>query len=250
MKIIISPAKKMKIENDSMLPVTAPDLLEDTEKLYGILKKMKREELQKLWTCNEKIASLNYERLHFYTPKQAVSPALLSYEGIQYQYMAPQVFTEDQWEYVNDHLRILSGLYGVLRPLDRVVPYRLEMQAKLAAEKAKDLYGFWGDKIYQTLLGEDQVILNLASKEYSRVIEKYLTPGAAYYTCIFGEYQDGKVKVKGTQAKMARGEMVRFLSQNRITDPEEIKEFTGLGYRYSKKESTLHTLVFLKGEGK
>lgn len=250
MKIIISPAKKMNIENDTMLPVSEPELFEHTKKLYSILKEMSAEELRKLWGCNEKIAVLNYDRLQSLVPECAVSPALLSYEGIQYQYMAPHVFTEEQWEYVNEHLRILSGLYGILRPLDKVIPYRLEMQAKLEAEGKKNLYEFWGDQICQKLIQNETVILNLASKEYSKVIEKYIPDGIACITCIFGERVNGKIKVKGTLAKMARGEMVRWLSENNITDPEEIHGFTGLGFRYCEEESNPDTYVFLKEEEK
>ncbi len=250
MKIIISPAKKMNIENDTMLPVSEPELFEYTTKLYRTLREMEAPELRKLWGCNEKIAALNYDRLQGLSPDGAASPALLSYEGIQYQYMAPHVFTEKQWEYVNSHLRILSGLYGILRPLDKVIPYRLEMQAKLMTDGKKNLYEFWEDHIYQILVKDENVILNLASKEYSKAIEKYLDPGIRYITCVFGEYQDGKVKVKGTQAKMARGEMVRWLAETGITKPEEIMGFTGLGYRYSEAESTADTMVFLKEKEK
>lgn len=246
MKIIISPAKKMNINSDLVLSVSEPILFEHTKRLYSALKEMEADALQKLWCCNEKIAAQNYERLHSLEPDNAITPALLSYEGIQYQYMAPNVFTDRQWNYANEKLRILSGLYGILRPLDRVIPYRLEMQAKLSTDNYKNLYEFWQDRICQKLFEEDTVILNLASKEYSRVIEKYLTPEISYITCVFGEYQDGKIKVKGTQAKMARGEMVRWLSENEVTDPKQIMTFTGLGYRYCEAESKPDTIVFLK----
>lgn len=247
MKIIISPAKKMNIENDTLFPLSEPELFEHTKKLYKTLKEMKKEELQKLWSCNEKIAGLNYERLHTLELNHAVSPALLSYEGIQYQHMSPNVFTENQWDYVNKNLRILSGLYGILRPLDKVIPYRLEMQAKLFADGKKNLYEFWDNQISQKLLKDETVILNLASKEYSKVIEKYIHSGISYITCVFGDYQDGKVRVKGTKAKMARGEMVRWLSEHEVTEMEEIKEFRGLGYRYCEAESKEDRFVFLKG---
>lgn len=246
-KIIISPAKKMNIENDSVLPVSEPELIEYTKKLYTALKGMSAQKLQKLWGCSGKIAKLNYERLQAMELRDAMSCALLSYEGIQYQYMAPNVFTEKQWNYVNERLRILSGLYGILRPLDKVIPYRLEMQARLLADGKRNLYEFWGNQIYQKLLEEETVILNLASKEYSKVIEKYLNPEITYVTCVFGEYQDGKVKMKGTQAKMARGEMVRWLSENEIEDIREIRKFAGLGYRFCEAESKEDALVFLKG---
>lgn len=134
----------------------------------------------------------------------------------------------------------------MLKPMDGVIPYRLEMQAKLRTGDAKDLYAFWGDKIYRELSQGEDFILNLASKEYSRAAEKYAGREMRFVTCIFGELQDGKVKVKGTMAKMARGEMVRWLSEKNITEPEKIKAFAGLSYGYDEGRSTENELVFLK----
>ena len=130
MKIIISPAKKMNINTDDMEVKTSPIFLERAIVLMEWIRGMSYEEAKKLWGCNDKIAALNYERFQTMDLKRGLTPALLAYEGIQYQYMAPHVFEYDQWDYVEDHLRILSGFYGILRPLDGVVPYRLEMQAK------------------------------------------------------------------------------------------------------------------------
>ena len=158
--------------------------------------------------------------------------------------MAPAVFGGTESEYVQEHLRILSGFYGVLKPFDGVVPYRLEMQAK--ASDAGDLYRFWGDRIYREVTEGDRVILNLASKEYSRCVEKYLQPEDRFITCVFGELSDGKVKQKGTFAKMARGEMVRFLAERRAEDPEEAKGFDRLGYRFSEEFSGEDEIVFLR----
>ncbi len=178
--------------------------------------------------------------------EKGITPAVLSYIGIQYQYMAPQVFTVEQWDYVREHLWILSGFYGMLRPDHGVTPYRLEMQARLFVEGAKDLYDFWGDKLYKELVRRDKVILNLASKEYSKVIEPYLKEDVRYVTCIFGSMQDGKIKVKGTEAKMLRGEMVRWLSLNQIEEPERVREFEGLGFSYCPAFSGEAEYVFLK----
>ena len=174
------------------------------------------------------------------------TPALLSYVGLQYQYMAPQVFTVDQWEYVRTHLWILSGFYGMLRPKQGITPYRLEMQARLSVGEAKDLYAFWGDRLYKELVREEQVVLNLASKEYSKAIEPYLKQEIRYVTCVFGSLQEGKVKVKGTEAKMARGEMVRWLSMQQIEEPEDVRKFEGLGFSYCADRSGPGEYVFLK----
>ena len=176
------------------------------------------------------------------------TPALLSYEGIQYRYMAPEVFTEKECKYVQSHLRILSGFYGVLKPFDGVVPYRLEMQAKAKVNGTKDLYDFWKGKIYEEVAADKTMvtIINLASKEYSGCIEKYLDPQDTYITCVFGELRGDKIIQKGTLAKMARGEMVRFMAENSIREPEGIKEFNRLGYHFEKELSSEKEFIFLK----
>ena len=156
-------------------------------------------------------------------------------------------FSEEEFNYIKSHLKILSGFYGVLNPFDGVVPYRLEMQAKLKVENSKNLYEFWGDSLYKELRKESNVILNLASKEYSKCIEKYLSEDDVFITCIFGELkEDGKIKVKATEAKMARGLMVRYMASNNITDIEDIKKFADLSFKYSAEHSTDKEFVFIK----
>ena len=134
-----------------------------------------------------------------------LTPAILSYEGIQYQYMAPAIFEKGMLDYIQEHLRILSGFYGVLRPMDGVTPYRLEMQARASIDGSKNLYDFWGEELYEEVRDESGIIINLASKEYSKAIEGFLTPKDTMITCVFGDLEDGKVVQKGTYAKMARG---------------------------------------------
>lgn len=245
MKIIISPAKKMNIDNDSLVHQDLPTFLEQTEQLCERLKGMSYDELKSLWKCNDKIAALNVERLQQMDLRKNLTPAILSYEGIQYQYMAPGVFTNDEFGYIQDHLRILSGFYGILRPFDGVVPYRLEMQSKLTMGEAKDLYTFWGDSLANHLFAETDCIINLASKEYSLCVSKYLPDTVRFITCIFGEWKHGKIIEKGTICKMARGEMVRYMAVNQIEDPEEIKVFSRLNYQYSEEHSDNNTFVFL-----
>jgi hypothetical protein len=130
-----------------------------------------------------------------------LTPAILSYEGIAYQYMAPAVFENEQIDYVQEHLRILSAFYGVLKPMDGVTPYRLEMQAKASVAGYDNLYDFWGDKLYEAVRDETGVIVNLASKEYAKCIEKYLTPQDTYITCTFGEMSGDRIVTKGTYAR-------------------------------------------------
>jgi len=248
MKIIISPAKKMQRKEEEVFEITRPVFYREACCLREQMKQMEFEDLKVLWSCNEKIARENQERLRLYEMDKNLTGAVIAYEGIQYQYMAPQVFTDSQWAYVKEHLRILSGLYGILRPQDGVIPYRLEMQAKLQIGDHKDLYSFWGDRLYRELTREDRTILNLASKEYSKAIEKYLEKDVRYITCIFGEHIQGKIKVKATKAKMARGEMVRWLSENQIEEPEEIKNFHSLNYVFREEYSSEREFVFLEKE--
>lgn len=245
MKIIISPAKKMNVDTDTFAYKDLPVFLEDTGALMRWIKGLSMEEAKKLWGCNDKLAELNYGRFQEMNLEKNLTPALISYEGIQYQNMAPAVFSLQAWDYVQEHLRILSGFYGILRPLDGVTPYRLEMQAKAQVEGTGNLYDFWGGKLYEELVDEDRIIVNLASKEYSKCIEKYLQPQDTYITCTFGEDKDGKVIQKGTQAKMARGAMVRYLAENQIEDPEEIKLFNLMNYQFSEELSSETQFVYL-----
>lgn len=246
MKIIISPAKKMNIDTDSLPVQSEPVFLRDAEKIKNYMQALSYEEAKRLWACNDKIAELNFARFREMDLKKNLTPAILSYEGIQYQYMAPAVFTEGALSYIQEHLRILSGFYGVLKPLDGIVPYRLEMQAGAKVEGSANLYDFWGGKIYGNILDGDGTVINLASKEYSRCIEHYLKPDDIFVTCVFGELKEGKLIQKGTLAKMARGEMVRYMAENNVTDLEGLKEFTGLGYQYQKDISKERDYIFLK----
>lgn len=253
-KIIISPAKKMNIIDEYDCTLTHPVFMEETRLIQSMLKEMAREDLKKLWQCSDKLADLNYERLHTYNLNKNLTPALIAYEGIQYQYMAPHIFSDAQWNYVSEHLRILSGFYGILAPTDGVIPYRLEMQAKLKTDDKKDLYQFWENKIYDKLVQDtdasDLQILNLASAEYSKAVLPYIAPPVSCVTCVFGEETNGKVKVKGTQAKMARGEMVRWMAENQVTKITGVREFDRLGYAFSKDLSNDSEYIFLKTEDK
>lgn len=245
MKIIISPAKKMEICNDDILSESTPCFIEKTQILYEVLRNLSYEDLKLLLSCNDDIALLNFKRYAHMNLKKNLTPAILSYNGIQYKYMAPNVFNNNEFDYLKRHLRILSGFYGILNPFDGVVPYRLEMQAKLKFDNYKNLYNFWGDSIYKELTKNDNIILNLASKEYSKTVEKYLTSKDLFITCIFGTLKDSKIKIKATEAKMARGLMVRYLAENQIENVEKIKNFSELNFSYSKEHSTEKEFVFL-----
>ena len=158
--------------------------------------------------------------------------------------MAPQVMSRDARGWLDDHLRILSGFYGVLRPFDAVLPYRLEMQAKLAVDGARDLYAFWGGRLYEAL-EEDALIVNLASEEYAKAVRPYVQPAVRFVSVRFGELVNGRVKQKGTFAKMARGEMTRFMAENQISDLDSLRDFDALGLRYADALSDDSTLTYL-----
>ncbi len=245
MRIILSPAKKMNVD-DSLPWQDLPTFLNRTEQILDVLQGMDAGELKKLWKCNDQIAALNVERLAHMNLRRDLTPAILTYEGIAYQRMAPGVFTDQELAYIQEHLRILSGFYGILRPFDGVTPYRLEMQTKLAVGGSKDLYTYWGDAPARMLFQETDCIVNLASKEYSVCVSKYLPTGTKFITCVFGEEKNGKIIEKGTLCKMARGEMVRFMAQNQITTPEDMKAFDLLDFRYSPAHSDPSSYVFLR----
>ena len=250
MRIIISPAKKMKVDTDSFPCQATPLFLRNTEEICRKLQSMSYDELKKLWKCNDQIAKLNVQRLQDMDLHNRLTPAVLAYEGIQYQYMAPGVFTDQEYAYIQEHLRILSGFYGILRPFDGVTPYRLEMQAKLEIGECKDLYAYWGDCLAKTLFAETDCIINLASKEYSVCVSKYLPDSVRLITCVFREEKDGKVIEKGTMCKMARGEMVRYMAQSQIADPVQIQSFDRLNYRFDETRSDDNTYVFLRDVAK
>ena len=248
MKILISPAKKMRTDTDTLSPQALPAFLPETERLLSALRSLSRQELKQLWRCSDAITDLNVERLARMELGKGLTPALLSYQGIQYQYMAPGVFETGQFTYLQEHLRILSGFYGVLRPFDGVTPYRLAMQAKLKIREAKDLYSYWNNQLAEHIFSETDCIINLASKEYSVCVSKYLRPGIRFITCVFGEGKGGKIIEKGTMCKMARGEMVRWMAVHQIERTGDLTAFQALGYRFSPAHSNQTHLVFLKGE--
>ena len=224
MKIIVSPAKKMKPDEYIDAKMTVPVFADRAAEIINHMKSLSYEELKSIWKCNDAIAHDAYDMI-INADFNNVMPAIYAYDGIAYKYMAPSVF-----EYKE---------YGVVR-------YRLEMQAKISLFDCKNLYDYWSDAIYKELTFNDDIIINLASKEYSKCVENCLEDDKTFITCIFGELCDGKISQKGVYAKMARGEMVRYLAVNDINDTESIKNFNGLGYEFSGKHSDADTFVFIK----
>lgn len=248
MKIILSPAKQMSVDTDTLPGSEQLIFPEKTEELLQELKSRSFEELKEIWNCSEKIARQSYTLLSELGQPGARTPALLAYQGIAYQYMAPSIFSDREFSYVQEHLRILSAFYGLLRPMDGVQPYRLEMQSKLSVGERSNLYEFWGDLLYRALKDEDRIIINLASKEYAKAVQRYLGDRDRFISCAFYEQLGGKLVQKGVYVKMARGEMVRYMAENSVEDPEKIKNFRGMGYRFSPQDSSEREYIFVRKE--
>lgn len=246
MRIIISPAKKMVVNADAFACSDLSAFMPQTERLMHWMRGLSYGQQKALWNCSDAIAQQNAERFAHMDLHRNLTPALLAYDGIQYVSMAPAVFEDGQYEWVQQHLRILSAFYGVLRPFDGVVPYRLEMQAKAQVDGYRNLYGFWGDALYREVMDETRTVVNLASKEYSTCIERYLQPKDTFVTCIFGEVEAGKVVQKGVYVKMARGEMVRYLAGIQATQPSQLRGFDWSGYAFDEARSTDDAYVFTR----
>lgn len=236
----------MKIDNDAFTHRQMPKFLEKTQIILEYLQSLSYEELKFIWKSSEKLARHNFDIIKKMDLYNNLTPAIMSFEGLQYQYIGAGIFTYNQLDYIEEHLRILSGFYGILRPFDGIVPYRLEMQSKFLEWEYKTLYDFWEEKIAKSIFSESKTIINLASKEYSKSISRYLNKEIKLINCVFGELIDGRVIEKGTLAKMARGEMVRFMAENNIKQLEDIKKFNRLDYIYAKKLSDQSNYVFIK----
>lgn len=246
MQIIISPARKMTVDPDGLPYRDLPKFLPQAQEILDYLKERSLAELQAIWQCSDRLVRTNAANLQAFDLERNLTPALLAFTGPQYLAMGPGVFTDAEWAYVQAHLRILSGFYGVLRPLDGIVNYRLGLSDRAQVAGTTDLYQYWGDRIAQAVFGEGNLILNLASQEYAKAIRPYLTPQQALVTCTFGRLVAGKVKQQSTRAKQARGNMVRFLATNQVDDLAQVKNFTTGGYAFQPAWSTPTNLVFVQ----
>lgn len=246
MQIIIAPARRMRTDTDSFPVDRLPEFIDQTQQILDYLRSLSYSQVHRLWwNCSEKIARPNYQWLHQMNLRRDLTPALIAFTGLQYQYMAPDVFSDEELNYVQNHLKILSGFYGILRPFDGIVQYRLGMGDRAHVNGTKNLYEFWGSRLADPLYQHNSLVINLASQEYSKAIKPYVTGGRQFVTIKFGEIIDGKVKQKATLAKMARGNMVRYLASQDASSLDQVKEFH-LGYHYDEQLSDKTTLVFIK----
>lgn len=246
MKIIISPAKRMNSEAIYLEACHQPVYIKESKKLLKIIQTFDCEQLKHILETNDAIALKTYHDFQKMNLKLKGTPALLSYDGIQYTSMAPHIFTDEQLQYVDEHVRILSGFYGILRPLDGVHPYRLELNNRFNYASWNSLYAFWKDKPYQMLVKEDTVILDLASVQYSKIIRKYIEPNIKIVKCYFMEETDEGYKEKGVYVKIARGEMVRYLAEMQADSFDVVKKFNRLGYRFQEPLSNNECYVFVR----
>lgn len=255
MMLVISPAKRMDVVERPPVAATSPEFLTDAQHLACELRSLGYEGARAVWSCSDALARLNWERLSTLPEDMARDPRLLSsavltYVGIQYQHLAPQVMTERELTWLSSHLRILSGMYGTLRPLDGVVPYRLEMQARLAVGGHRDLYGFWGERLLDALVRSGATpLVNVASQEYAKAVVPWARKaGMPIVTCVFGELRtsDGKFVQRATEAKAARGAFVRWCAERGVESVDLLAEFAERGYRLSRSRSTEERLTFVR----
>ena len=240
MKIIISPAKKITDQNDFEYQNSYPLYLKEASVLYDHLKSLDLLKLKELYKTSMAITEKMYQTIRNADITRPYLTALFAYDGIQYKYMAPDVMNDDELAYLNEHLYILSGLYGALRPFDLIIPYRLEMGSKLSINDHKDLYAYWHD-LYK--LFEDELLINLASDEYSKAV----TPCLNNVINIRFKEKTGNILLeKGVYVKVARGAMVRYMAVNKISDPITLKEFKELGYKFSDELSDDKEYIFVR----
>lgn len=256
MLMVISPAKTLDYDTPPVIEQsTQPRFVEHSVELIEVLREKSPQDIAKLMSLSDKLASLNVARYGSWeresTPQNA-KQALLAFKGDVYTGLNAEDFSSDDFAFAQQHLRMLSGLYGLLRPLDLMQPYRLEMGTKLTNPRGKDLYTFWGERISQWLNEDleaqgDQVLLNLASQEYFGAV-KPKALNARVIDTVFKDQKNGQYKIISFYAKKARGLMARYVIKERLQDPEGLKDFNLDGYRFDAASSSENQLVFLRDE--
>jgi len=253
---VISPAKTLDFETPSLTNSSScPEFLDYSQNLINKLRTLSESKLCSLMSISSKLAALNEQRYKDWTlpfTSSNAKQAIMAFKGDVYAGFSFEKYNEKDFAYAQKHLRILSGLYGLLRPLDLIQPYRLEMGTKLATSQGKDLYDFWGSILTNALNGAiknsgTQTLINLASSEYYNAVDKTALQGLVI-TPIFKDYKRGDFKIISFFAKKARGAMSDYLVRYRISEPEGLKEFKGLGYRFNPNLSKDNSWVFTRKE--
>ena len=256
MLILISPAKTLDYQSElATTRYTQPELLDHSQQLIKVARKLSAQQIKALMGISDKLADLNATRFHDWQPDFTLKnarQAILAFKGDVYTGLQAETFTEADFDFAQQHLRMLSGLYGVLRPLDLMQPYRLEMGIRLENAKGKDLYQFWGETITNTLNDAikaqgDDIVVNLASDEYFKSV-KTQKLNAQIIKPVFLDEKNGKFKVISFYAKKARGLMSRYIIENRLTKPEQLTTFDSEGYFFDAEASDNGELVFKRHE--
>lgn len=255
MLILLSPAKTLDYETETKLPTkTTPEWIDEAAKLVETLKKKTPKQLAALMGISDKLALLNHQRYQDWQtpmPEAETKQAALAFKGEVYLGLEADQMTKKQLEYAQEHLRILSGLYGILRPLDAMLPYRLEMGTALKTRRGKDLYAFWGNRITQSINEQldaigSKYLLNLASNEYFRSVQAKDIQ-AEIIAPVFKDQSKGKYRVISYFAKKARGTMASWVIRNKVKTTNKLLQFDGDGYRYDEASSSESAPVFLRG---
>ena len=256
MLMLISPAKSLDFESPAKTKIsTTPEMLEHSQQLIDQLRALSPADVSELMSISDKLGVLNYERfLNWHTPfdSENAKQAVLAFTGDVYTGMDANRFDSQDFKFAQQHLRILSGLYGLLRPLDLIQPYRLEMGTKFENPRGKNLYAFWGDHITDAVNTQlkktnSNVLVNLASNEYFKSI-KPKALNADIITPVFKDWKGDKYKIISFYAKKARGLMSAYIIKNRISDVADIKNFDSQGYAYNEAMSTAREWVFTRNE--
>jgi cytoplasmic iron level regulating protein YaaA (DUF328/UPF0246 family) len=252
MKILLSPAKKLNSDNRGKCELSSLPLFpQKTGLLIDILQKYTPAELTKLMKISRQLAEMNYLRFReWHSPGTLSRQAIWLFDGAAYRGLQAHTLKDSSCKYLQENLRILSGLYGMLRPFDLIQPYRLEMGIRLQAGEDNNLYSFWKDLLTETLLSElhpNEPVINLTSVEYAKAIELSQLNGRLI-TPVFKEFKDGEYKVVSIYAKRARGLMTRYAAEHRITNPEELKTFNKEGYAYDDNLSNKNVWIFTRNK--
>lgn len=253
MLMLISPAKSLDMQTPfPALETTQARLLDDSQLLINQLQSFSPDEIRQLMGISEKLSELNYQRFQDWVPLGAVEqcPAMFAFRGDVYQGLDVDSLTLDQIEFAQQHLRILSGLYGLLRPLDLMQAYRLEMGAGLENTRGANVYAFWGEKISKLIKadmpeGEPLELINLASNEYFKAVKPNIL-ASQVITPVFKDFKNGQYKIISFYAKKARGMMVKYALTHKITEAEQLKNFDSAGYRYAEDLSDAKQWVFIR----
>lgn len=245
MRVVLSPAKNMRPVSIEGMALTRPMFEKETRRLARELKGYDAWQLESLLAVNPALALRAFLDFQDFQWEKEGSPALLSFYGLAYQHIHPEDFTPEDLPFAQEHLRILSAFYGLLRPLDGIQPYRLEMAGRLRVD-GQNLYRFWGDKPCRALFDGGEPVVNLASGEYAKALLAHLGPQDRPVTCRFEVRRRGKRVMLATEAKMARGEMARAVIKNRLTRPEELWSFEWEGYAFEPALSDERLYVYVK----